>query len=263
MKRFLLAVVLILVISGVSFAEVWIPTIHTVENNNSHVVTYIVGLQVDIEVGGITSISDTNVIGNICQVFPLDEGLYVETPLEHEDNNMLAQLGGNKILDTHLLDLSHYSKSGATIIVSENGPGQHGWGESCDETNPAQISEPNLNGGIAGLGNLDLLHLTTIAICDAPQDLSHIEFVQVVMPYGGACTITGRCTNPYAAGEAKPMIDYEIQVGNVISLSNPPSMKLFMAGEEVYDSTAVPEPSTIVMLILGGLFLVGVRLRRK
>ena len=272
MRKFLLATAMVLMVSGVSFAEsVWTPTIRTVANGSSDVVTYIVGLHVDVESGGITSISDTNIIGNnsVCQVFPWDNGDWdwEQTPLEVRGRligndfvyvDLLEDLGDNRVFDTHLLDLRHYSDTGNVIMVGD------GWEESNDGSNPANISATDLDGALAGVGNMELIHCTTIAICNPLTDLSHIEFAQVVLPMGGTCTITGFCTNPFAASAAEAMIAYEIQVGEVTQVNASPRLRLAMAGVPVFDEvvSVVPEPSTVAMLILGGLCLVGAR-RRK
>ena len=214
MKKVALALLVVLTVASVSFAG-WTPigNLVPVDNGNALLDTYIVGLQVDDE-GGISSISDISVTGDVCQVF---FGGAAATP----DMTFAAYLGANAAFDTHLLDLASYG-DGITKVGG-------GWTETQDGSDPGQL-------GVAGAGIGDLVLLadaTTIAINNAPSTLTSIEFLQVVVPAGGSAVVKGLYTNATAANAGTPMVPFEF---------------------------SVPEPSTIVMLVLGALCLL---IRRK
>ena len=190
MRKILLALLVVFTITGVSFAG-WMPTIVEIPNGNSLVNTFIVGLQVDDE-GGITSISDVTITGDVCQVF------YGGTAATTGIRNF--GYDPNQVFDTHFLDLGIYGD--CFIVVGS------GWTETQDGSDPAGL-------GIRGTGIGDLVLVsdaTTIAIVGAPDDLDAIEFAQVVVPVGGRATVSGLYTNPIAADAGIPMVPFSFTV---------------------------------------------------
>ena len=176
---------------GVSFAG-WLPTVRSVDNGNSLVDTFIVGLQVDDE-GGITAIGDITITGDVCQVFCCGT---IPTP-ELSDITYCDQ---NQVFDTHLFYLGTYG-DGVTRVGS-------GWTETQDGSDPAGL-------GIIGTGIGDLVLVsdaTMIAINNAPADLDAIEFAQVVVPAGGRANISGLYTSVLAVEAGLPMVPFAFTV---------------------------------------------------
>ena len=77
------------------------------------------------------------------------------------------------------------------------------------------------------------------AIRNAFYDVNSVEFMQIVVPYGGTATLTGRYTNLLQAEQGLPMFPFSITV------------------------VGVPEPSTLVLLVLSGLCFLGFRMRKN
>lgn len=170
-------------------------------------------------------VDDANGITSVSDVSILDAVQVSAMGQPTADWKFLAFLGDNAKYDTHLLDLSSYGTG-----IQEAG---NGWTETNDGSNPAGI------GAGCGMGDISIKSdASTVAIKNPPVGLNMIEFAQVVIPMDGLATVSGLYTNPVDAQAQVAMVPFSFTV-------------------------AVPEPSTIVMLVLGALCLVGARLRRK
>ena len=219
MKKVALALLVVLAISSVSFAG-YLPTVVEVDNGNPNYVTYTVGLSVD-DVNGITSVSDISVTG----------GYVVQYEKFDMDNEVFLTTPGPfsstasaYFFDTHILDLTQYGTG-----VTQAGDG---WAESNDET-LGELTTSSLRK--YGYGDLVLANdPSTLAINNPIAGLSQIDFVQVCLPVGQKATVAGLYTNEIDANNKVPMVPFSFIVG-------------------------VPEPSTIVMLVLGALCLLGIR----
>ena len=222
MKKVALALLVVLTVASVSFAG-WTPTgnVVPIDNGNPNFNTYIVGLSVD-GVNGITSVSDVTVTGgNVVQYkkYDMDNEVFLTTP------GPFTSTADAYLFDTHMLDLSVYGE-GVTAAGD-------GWAETNDESLTGDLTTSSFRK--YGLGDLVLANdPSTLAVNNAIDNLNQIDFVQVCIPAGTSALVTGLYTNTVDADAGVAMVPFEFTVG-------------------------IPEPSTIVMLVLGALCLLGIR----
>ena len=230
MKKMLFAFAVVLTATSLAFAD-YASVITEVDNGNPDFQTFIVGLQVDDE-GGITMISDIDVTGpSIVQMkyyvgFPVNDWSSTTGPLSSSATAFL--------FDTHILDLVDYSITGEGLEI--NGTG---WSEDNDSSLTTELGGTlgQLEYGIGDLYLTDPGSSTMVAIKAPVPNLNMVDFIQVCVPTGSDAIITGSYSNANRYVEGLPSLPFTVHL--------------------------VPEPSTIVMFVMGLLCLVGYRLRRK
>lgn len=224
MKKITLGLALFALISSIAFAD-YVPTIRLVENGCPNLDTYIVGLTVD-DLGGISSVSDINIEDGVHQITLFET---LTTPYDNQIVNVL--LGDVALLDTCFLTdtLGSYGNG-----VNEAGGG---YTESHDGSDPCNLVANSPFITSAGIGNFEVAaYKTTAAIRNPIEGLKSVEFMRVVVPHGQKATLTGYYTNIELASAALPMVPFTI---------------------------TIPEPSTLALLLLGGLCLIASRWCRR
>ena len=230
MKKVVLALLVVLTAASVSFAG-YTPIITEIDNGVEGYYTFQLGIH-DVGTGGVSSISDLYIDGapvNLVWRY----GGYDPTPTYVKAAALTA---GQKLLDTYLLDMSSYGTG-----VALNGSGVNEALVTGDHT--------DMTVGSAGDWGMDLpgegypgdgsgTGIGTYAIQNPTAGLNDVMFMQVCVAEADLpnVVIHGKYTNPTVAGAGGAMMPFEINF--------------------------VPEPSTIIMLVMGALCLVGLR-RRK
>ena len=223
MKRIVLLLLVVLWMESTASAD-YIPVIREVENGCPGLCTYVVGLTVDDQ-GGIDSLTNLDIQGGVHQLTLLGEDTPREGPV------LLSTVGDLALLDTHDLFDTMSSLCGTGL-----GWAGLGYMETHDGSDPYSIVSLHSRITAAGIGDYKVASdPTTVALCNPIDNLYSIEFMQIVVPQGGEATLTGLYTNTWATSRRIPMVPFSITV------------------------VGVPEPSTLVLLVLSGLCFLGTR----
>lgn len=242
MKKVVLALMVVLTVTGVSFAGYRIDAqdvgdgnivITEVDNGMEDVMTYLIGIHNNTD--GVSSISDIILDGQVCQAYGYNG--YAPTPTFAEviGTNLTA---ADALLDSHLLNIG---------ALSTTGQGMSQEGSVVYESASVLPTVPGVTLGDIGMDIATAVPddgsgsgIGTYAVKNPMAGLNDMEFIQLVLPVDATVTLSGRYTNPVIAGAGGAMLPFSVTF-----------------------TAEVPEPSTIIMLVLGALCLVGFRFRRK
>lgn len=229
MKRLGLFFVVFLLISSVAIAD-YLPTVREVENGCPGLETYIVGLTIDDE-GALQVIADLEIASGAHQLTVLGEA----TPTH--DGVIAPLLGEYSLLDTYFFSQA----------LAIHGSYTHSYGSGYTETNdgsdPCDIVVANDFVDSAGFGGFFAAEPYSLAgnvtsIYETPEDLKGFEFMQIVVAAGTQATVTGSYATVLMCELDQKFPSFSITVG-------------------------VPEPSMMILSILGGIYLLGIRFVKK